>query len=150
MARLVRTFPRPETRLTWLQLGLVMGAVAGLYDLVQQVLKALLPIFPQSYDFKANLPVDLSFISTILLVGTVGLIGEYSSGRIRVGIFAGLLTSVITYVISNGGQALSDRAVMARASAWHVAFATGIGLSGHAQEWAPIVNTVELYELRDA
>jgi hypothetical protein len=106
MARLAGTFPRPEVRLTWLQLGLVMGVALSLYDLAQKTIGVFLPTFPQFYDFNANLLGDLSFISTVLLIGTVGLIGGYSSGSIRVGIFAGLLTGIVNIVVSNIGQAL--------------------------------------------
>lgn len=108
VASFLRTFPRSATRPTWLRLGLMMGVVLGGYHVALYVVNEVLPLFPQHqdtsiYDAASNVG---SVGGTFLLVGTVGVLGGYTSGNQWLGACAGLLAGLIDIVVTPLSQVL--------------------------------------------
>jgi hypothetical protein len=102
IVRFARSMLQSGHRPGWVRLGLVLGGTFGVYVVMANALATFLP----SPDAAGNPNRFLLLTLPLLLAGVAGMIGGYRSGRIRMGVGAGLLTGVLGVLVDQASQVL--------------------------------------------
>lgn len=128
VAQLARNVLRAGSQPGWVRLGLVLGGIFSFYAVLANALGTFFP----APDAGGNLNGFLVETLPLLLTGIVGVIGGYTSGTIRNGTFAGLLTGLITIIADQA------RSVLMMVLAWY-AIQHHIGPSGIAHDYQAFI-----------
>jgi hypothetical protein len=100
------TQPLMETKNTWMQQGLLYGAILGVFLIILNVLNTLVPINSSLQNIVWALAVILFPLSTPLACGLAGFASARKSHTARAGTLAGVFTAVMSSAIMIGSLML--------------------------------------------